>query len=302
MKKQEHLFEAIGQVDDRLVEEAADARRTATPWKKWAALAACMVLVLGLSASSLMLLFRGCGSSDSAATADNATASDTADGSDSAATEEADTAESTEDTAATDDASTGGAAEPGDSTATEDGANAGMDSGATDAVLTAIGPLSADADGLTAKRFVMVWADEHLETGEKMLVILDSYTMTAAEDVSTMLHYAVTAEDAAYTVNVDHVETDATEDAEGLSFPLTLAAGEEVQVDIVVVLPAAADGVAGFTLSTDGTNVTVTEQGAALDLENRVDAQILVNDFGENDGTVDLEPSKTYQLELRFLP
>ena len=297
MKKQEHLFEAIGLVDDRLVEEAADARRAATPWKKWAALAACLVLVIGLSASSLMLLFRGCGSADSSAALENATASDTADTADGSTspaegeTGEA-TEETTEDTAATNDA----AAEP------DTGDNAGMDTGGAAAMPTVIGSLSADADGLSAKRAVTVWADEHLETGENMLVILDSYTVTAAEDVSTVLHYAVTAEDATYTVNVDHVETDATEDAEGLSFPLTLAAGEEVQVDIVVVLPAAADGVAGFTLSTDGTNVTVTEQGAALDLENRVDAQILVNDFGENDGTVDLEPSKTYQLELRFLP
>ena len=45
MKKQEHLFEAIGQVDDRLVEEAADARRMATPWKKWVAMAASLVML-----------------------------------------------------------------------------------------------------------------------------------------------------------------------------------------------------------------------------------------------------------------
>lgn len=300
MKKQEHLFESIGLVDDRLVEEAADARHTATPWKKWAALAACMVLVLGLSASSLMLLFRGCGSSDSAA-ADNATASDTAEGSDSAATAETDTAESTEDTAATDDASTGGAAEPGDSTATEDGINSGADTGATDPSQPVIGPLSADADGLTAKRFVMVWADEHLETGEKMLVILDSYTLTATKDVDTVLHYGTNA-DATYTVTVNQTEQTVTENAGELSFPLTLTAGEEVTVAITVVIPAGPDGTAGFTLAPADGNVTVTAQPAALDLERRTDTEILINDFGESDGTAELEPSRTYQLELRFLP
>ena len=301
MKKQEHLFEAIGLVDDRLVEEAADAHCTATPWKKWAALAACLVLVVGLSASSLMVLFRGCGSSDSTATADNATASDTADGSDSAATEETDTAESTEDTTATDDSSTGGAAEPGDSTATEEGANAGMDSGATDPSQPVISPLSADADGLTAKRFVMVWADKHMETGEKMLVIFDSYTLTASEDVDTVLHYGA-ADDATYTVTVNRTEVNVTADAGEISFPLTLAAGEEVTVAVTVVIPAASDGVAGFMLSTDSTNVAVTAQPAALDLVRRTDTEILINDFGESDGAVELEPSRTYQLELRFLP
>ncbi len=58
----ERLFEALGLVDDRLVEEAADARRVATPWRRWAALAACLVLVIGVGSVSFGLLFRGCGS------------------------------------------------------------------------------------------------------------------------------------------------------------------------------------------------------------------------------------------------
>lgn len=288
MKKREHLFEAIGLVDDRLVEEAADARRTATPWKKWAALAACLVLVIGLSASSLMVLFRGCGSSDSTAMADNTTTSETSD----AATApeeggtESETGETTEDTATTDDSSTG---------------SAGMDNGDLAEAPQAIGPLTADADGLTAKRAVTVWADEHLETGETMLVILDSYTLTATEDMDTVLHYGTNA-DATYTVTVNQAEQTVTENAGELSFPLPLAAGEEVTVAITVVIPAGPDGVAGFMLSTDGTNVAVTEQGAALDLVHRTDTEILINDFGESDGAVELEPSRTYQLELRFLP
>lgn len=296
MKKQEHLFEAIGLVDDHLVEEAADARRTATPWKKWGALAACLVLVIGLGASSLMLLFRGCGSASMTSdAAQNATAADTADT--SAATGEPETDGTTEQSA-----TAGDSAESAEDSTNEGGATAGVDTGTAAEPMAAIGALSADTDGLTAERAVTVWADEHMETGETMLVIQDSYTVTAAEDVNTVLHYAVTAGDATYTVNVNQAEVDATEDEEGLSFPLSLTVGEEARVDIVVVLPAASDGVAGFTMSTDSTNVTVVEQGAALDLERRTDTEILINDFGESDGTVELEPSRMYQLELRFLP
>ena len=58
--REERLFEAIGLVDDDLVEEAADARRTAVPWRHVTALAACLVLVLGIG--SFILNFRGCSS------------------------------------------------------------------------------------------------------------------------------------------------------------------------------------------------------------------------------------------------
>ena len=63
--KREHLFEAIGLVDDRLVEEAADARRTAVPWKKWLVTAACLAAVIGLGSISAGTLLRGCGASGS---------------------------------------------------------------------------------------------------------------------------------------------------------------------------------------------------------------------------------------------
>ena len=44
----ERLFRALGLVDPALVEEALETRRRAVPWKRWGALAACLVLVTGL--------------------------------------------------------------------------------------------------------------------------------------------------------------------------------------------------------------------------------------------------------------
>ena len=64
--KGEHLFEAIGLVEDRLVEEAADAGRTATPWKKWLATAACLVAVVGIGSLTVGTMFRGCGAKSQA--------------------------------------------------------------------------------------------------------------------------------------------------------------------------------------------------------------------------------------------
>lgn len=57
-----HLFEAIGLVDDRLVEEAADARRSAAPWGKWLATAACAVLLISVGTVGAGTILRGCGS------------------------------------------------------------------------------------------------------------------------------------------------------------------------------------------------------------------------------------------------
>ena len=56
-----HLFEAVGLVDDRLVEEAADAGRAASPWGKWLAAAACVALALSLGTATAGTLLRGCG-------------------------------------------------------------------------------------------------------------------------------------------------------------------------------------------------------------------------------------------------
>jgi len=68
--KSEHLFEAVGLVDDRLVEEAAEAGRARTPWNRWLATAACLLLVLGLGGVAAGTLLRGCGSKDSASPAE----------------------------------------------------------------------------------------------------------------------------------------------------------------------------------------------------------------------------------------
>lgn len=59
--KRLHLFEAVGLVDDRLIEEAADAKRTASPWGKWLAAAACVALALSLGTATAGTLLRGCG-------------------------------------------------------------------------------------------------------------------------------------------------------------------------------------------------------------------------------------------------
>lgn len=68
--KRLHLFEAIGQVDEDLIEEAADARRTAQPWGKWLAAAACVVLAVSLGTVTAGTLLRGCGSGKGTETAD----------------------------------------------------------------------------------------------------------------------------------------------------------------------------------------------------------------------------------------
>ena len=57
-EQQEKIFRAIGFVGDDLIQRAdapVEARRPNTAWVKWAALAACCVLVIGL-ASRLPLL------------------------------------------------------------------------------------------------------------------------------------------------------------------------------------------------------------------------------------------------------
>lgn len=284
MKKREHLFEAIGLVDDRLVEEAADARRMATPWKKWAALAACLVLVIGLSASSLMVLFRGCGSSDSTATADNATTSDTADTSDAAASPEeggteSETAETTEDTAATDDSSTG---------------SAGMDNGESAEAPQTIGPLTADVDGLTATRTVTI-TDEF-----GPLTVRDTYHVSASEAVDAMLYYPAATGTATYTIEVDGETVTAEPNDQGnYGFPLTLEAGAEAEVTVTVTLPDDADGLAGFELHTEGGTVTLTEQTVQWSLTDP-DMSILENDFGERKGAAVLQPPETYRVVLRI--
>lgn len=52
-EQQEKLFRAIGYVGDDLIQRAdapAETRRSSAPWIKWAALAACCVLVISLAA------------------------------------------------------------------------------------------------------------------------------------------------------------------------------------------------------------------------------------------------------------
>lgn len=59
------LLRLIGQVDESLVEQAADwkPRRRVQPWKAWLAACACAALAVALAAPGLLQL-RGCGSAD----------------------------------------------------------------------------------------------------------------------------------------------------------------------------------------------------------------------------------------------
>ena len=62
----EKLYEAITLIDDDLIDEAGTyipKKRKVIHWKRWSALAACLVLVVGVG-SFLRLVFTGAGSSN----------------------------------------------------------------------------------------------------------------------------------------------------------------------------------------------------------------------------------------------
>ena len=60
--KKELLFRALNDVGDDLL-HMAENRRFANPWKKWASLAACLVLIVSLSVLALPYFPMGCGAS-----------------------------------------------------------------------------------------------------------------------------------------------------------------------------------------------------------------------------------------------
>lgn len=63
----EKLYEAITLIDDDLIDEAgtyAPKKRKVIHWKRWAPLAACLVLVLGIGSAAHFGLFNGMGASD----------------------------------------------------------------------------------------------------------------------------------------------------------------------------------------------------------------------------------------------
>lgn len=287
-KRCEHLFEAIGLVDDRLVEEAADARRTATPWRRWLPLAACLVLVVGLGFSSLTVLFRGCSSSDTAASVDMA--ADTADtaGSDTTGS----TGQSSTTTDAADGGETGGTADAGDSSASpgETPTDGAAESAPQETEAAAAGyvlPLTADADGLTAERTVTLSLAD--PDGVR---VTDTYRVTNAGEARTVVFrypelLAPEAPPAAVLVDGAAVSTSqsngdwaawleesgeaAEADAGTLQlrwteFSVELAAGETVTVTVERTLESAPEALtvwrdAGSRL--DLTAVTVAVDGAA---------------------------------------
>ena len=76
------LLRLIGQVDESLVEQAADwkPRRRVQPWKAWLAACACAALAVALAAPGLLQL-RGCGSAGPSMDMDTAAAGDVAESS-----------------------------------------------------------------------------------------------------------------------------------------------------------------------------------------------------------------------------
>ena len=195
--KQEHLFEAIGLVDDRLVEEAADARRTATPWKKWAALAACLVLVIGIGSLSMSVLFRGCGA-DMATTegiVENTAADSTATAPESAGTEESVTM--TEETTAETE-------ETAESTA-EDSAGGQMESAGVIRAMSC-----DDGTGLTAHRRIQIGPEPPQQT-QTALVVEDYYVENSGQPRTVTFRYPLPDETVEQvTTLVDFVEVEHT--------------------------------------------------------------------------------------------
>lgn len=186
--KQEHLFEAIGLVDDHLVEEAADARRTASPWKKWMATAACLVAVIGIGSLAAGTMLRGCGAKSEApeSTAGMNMTSDSA------------AAEPQEDAAADMDA-------PAESESgnTNDGAGGPFFSHYADPVL----PLTASGgESLEVQRQVTF----DVEADAAYAGITDSYQIEnqTAQDQTVTLYYPVAADWNAFEEAALHIAVD----------------------------------------------------------------------------------------------
>lgn len=66
-KREEALLRALNDVGDDLIAMAGQRRFSASPWRRWGALAASLALVVSLTALALPYLPMGCGSSEGAA-------------------------------------------------------------------------------------------------------------------------------------------------------------------------------------------------------------------------------------------
>jgi hypothetical protein len=206
--KQEKLMDAIGQVDDRLVEEAEQVTRLSggqitrrTNWKRWGGLAALLVLVIGIWAGGTGLRnwsenqYSGSSSSDMAASVNEGT---TADGSEIAESEEAapeeaepasgDTEESAEEESAAEDQSQAQGADKSQATLTEppmllvDGTQLALRSGSYDWTLE---------DGSGSAHTVIACGADVLQMEDTIDTISDwdsdQLTFTAAEGKLTSL-------------------------------------------------------------------------------------------------------------------
>ena len=322
MKQAEHLFEAIGLVEDRLVEEAAGARRTgshASHWKKWTALAACMVLVLGISSLSLTVLFRGCGASAPGVNADSAAAGESSATTDSASgpEENTDGAEQGTDSAMTDDeALTGDSAADGGATAPADGAETRW--------AGPVMPLDAPGAQLSASRQLTLQAEDGSAR------VSDVYQVENGSDASRMVTFTYPlgagAEANGHTVTVDGktVETEWVPAADvpqpqsqteaalsglaqasfaRLSFAVEIPAGGTVEIRVDTVVPATVldGGVQSYDLiSQPGEGLSLTEQTAMLQIEGQ--GAVVENENGFADGQeAALDPEAgSYTLLLLF--
>ena len=273
--KQEHLFEAIGLVDDRLVEEAADARRMATPWKKWAALAACLVLVIGIGSVSMSVLFRGCG----AMTADStATTEDIQNGaSESTATAPEETTETTETTENTDAAT--------EETTEETAEGSGM-TGSSEAEGTATAVLSCDSGaGLTADRRIQ-WTLDDAHTA----LVEDRYTVTNSGAAQTvMFQYPdLRVPDTELGATVEGATGEYSLEDGMLVIQVDLPAESTVEITVTYTL-ASEDGT--FRVSTASDGLELTSQSAALVLPGDMTLAESNVDFQASGSTVTLDPA-----------
>ena len=260
------------------------------------------MLVVGLGASSLMLLFRGCGSSMTSDSAASDTAEAPADNGTAGAPETDGTAsaETTEDSAAADDSAS---ADSGDTEAglPEDSLNEGVTDGSPDEELAIIGPLMAEADGVTGTRQV------NITTRDEELLIEDIYHLVSAETVDTFLIYQMPSTEnikmpfSSISIEIngapEHGQQPPLHSPDYIYEAVTLEAGREVTVTVTIHRPVETTGLAGFVLGTNS-NVDLTEQTAVLDLESRL-LSVVENTFGITEGTMALEAPEQYKVVMK---
>lgn len=278
--KQEHLFEAIGLVDDRLVEEAADARRAATPWKKWAALAACLVLVIGIGSVSMSVLFRGC--SAGSTTADTAVSTESTQDSTAETTDATATAP---ESAGTEETTTESTETTTDET-TEETTNGSEATGGSEGETAAGAVLSCDNGmDLTATRRIQ-WTLEDAHTA----LVEDRYTVTNPGAAQTVIfrYPDLRVPDTELGATVRGSTGEYSLENGMLVIQVDLPAESTVEITVTYTL-ASEDGT--FRVSTASDGLELTSQSAALVLPGDMTLAESNIDFQASGSAVTLDPA-----------